>query len=90
MPKTDSDDLEDRTFVISTKQSRAVTQFLESDFSIGGRQCSEGHRDLRSACSKAAVATSLVTLAGLIASADAMLYQAKSAGRNQVKALQLP
>lgn len=32
----------------------------------------------------------VVTLDGLIASADAMLYQAKSAGRNQVKALQLP
>lgn len=32
----------------------------------------------------------VVNLDGLIASADAMLYQAKSAGRNQVKAMQLP
>lgn len=32
----------------------------------------------------------LITLTSLISSADAMLYDAKKAGRNQVKALQLP
>lgn len=31
-----------------------------------------------------------ITLTSLISSADAMLYDAKNAGRNQVKALQLP
>lgn len=35
-------------------------------------------------------ATESITLMSLISSADAMLYDAKKAGRNQVKALQLP
>ena len=34
--------------------------------------------------------TDPITLSSLISSADAMLYDAKNAGRNQVKALQLP
>ncbi|MBK5207698.1 MAG: hypothetical protein JJD98_20630, partial [Polaromonas sp.] len=38
VPIADGHDLEDLTFVVSTRQARAVIQFSGSDFPIGGQQ----------------------------------------------------